>query len=361
MTTLDSVKLFSPYPIAAINSRYRDRLRPIFPKILGARSKQFAIREEFLKPGISRISDAGNGLIIELSAKVLGHQYHELLSQSTFPTALGALSEYLNFDPSAFMRNAQVLLCHPCVNLLVSSVSRHLLNLSTVTNPNFETILYSAGEKISFIELAHSRKRLVESVTFQKIRRTIPAKERLLIYDKTPEMAAKRNTDPFYMNLKNFDEQSAFFKNHLRVEMPLGKFSKIRKSFRLTEKGSPSLLAILNSKANPLFDLLFQIILTTPPPFIESDSPSLSLGKRVQLGGIDLIIEKFLCEMPLLKLFLKQKTTCPYPKFKQYRPRAEALRRSKLSIGYEENLQLIAELKNVFLNRAVPDGNLEVN
>jgi len=346
MNRFDSLKLWIHGSCLKVKPEFVGALNPV---LVNGYSTNRQILEKGFPPGLNLIeivfeSHVPVRFIISVSAKILNERYPELITAENFSSVLSVLSLYLHFDPSEFLEFCEVLSCHVTANVPIkNSISTYLLPLACLAPPDFRMFHYKNVE-VKFEDLAQGELKDLETVSFRKA--AMNGKDRIWMtfYDKAAEMRRKRK-GRFYRKVENFEKMHEFFKGHLRVELQLASFSRIRKAFKL-RPGNIRLLDLLNSKEKPLYEY-FRRIRGNVFSATEHYDPDISFSRLQKLKAMDAIISDFGFDMPLIKNFLKERIKGnPKIVFENYRKRIEELKNGKLHLEFEKSVGHLAEVEN---------------
>lgn len=287
MINLDSVKLKAPPD--SIRHISLDNLTEVESKkrgvVLGKIHK--SDKDSALSEGVkSVVRDTRGNILVELSAKVLGEDYHKLINLDTIEQTVNAIDNlWLGIDTNRFIDSAQVLRCDCSNNLIVSqAIGEYLVRLySYKHNPKYIATPYP-GQGVVFKNQARS------------------FKERMIFYGKLKDILKDKSMVRAYGGIKRL--RSAYSKT-LKVEQNITSHKRIRDKFAIDNIG---LLSVLNSQENPNCDL-FNKITDIENPALEvyarfGDRRLLELEK---LEGVKGIIRLFDFDMELVKEFLKYK------------------------------------------------------
>lgn len=337
MTRFDTLKLKVHSSCAKIKGKHQHKLT--------ARINQSTWKFEPLSylqanfpPGIGMIAEGDGKVVFEVSSKVLGPGYVELIHRDSFKDVMWALSEYLDFGSEAeVVGYAEVCRCHVTENIPIARpVHEYLLPLACVSNPDFKTVAYK-GKEVSFEDIARMKERKLQTVIFKKSYKNGKDNERLMFYDKVAEME-RGKSDRFYANLPNLEEVREYFGKHLRAEMQLSSHEGIRKAFKVAE---PRLRLILDSIERPLYDL-FERVRNGSKPSATEHYPSKSSFNRLEKElGMEKLIADCRFDVNLIKQhFNRHIKGTPSLVMRRYRRKAEEMKRRMLEIseGLEKGL-----------------------
>lgn len=95
-----------------------------------------------------------------------------------------------------------------------------------------------------------------EGISIEKVAKTPKYKRRIIIYDKRKELMKVTNRK-FLNSLKNRNRFFDYFKDKIRFEVNINSMAQMREMLNIENN---SLSNVLNSEANPIFDLLSNII-----------------------------------------------------------------------------------------------------
>lgn len=95
-----------------------------------------------------------------------------------------------------------------------------------------------------------------EGISIEKVAKTPKYKRRIIIYDKHKELMKVTNRK-FLNSLKSRNRIFDYFKNKIRIEVNINSMAQMREMLNIENN---SLSNVLNSEANPIFDLLSNII-----------------------------------------------------------------------------------------------------
>lgn len=95
-----------------------------------------------------------------------------------------------------------------------------------------------------------------EGISIEKVAKTPKYKRRIIIYDKRKELMKVTNRK-FLDSLKNRNRFFDYFKDKIRFEVNINSMAQMREMLNIENN---SLSNVLNSEANPIFDLLSNII-----------------------------------------------------------------------------------------------------
>ncbi|RZK44907.1 MAG: hypothetical protein EOO61_02050 [Hymenobacter sp.] len=224
--------------------------------------------------GVLYISLNGRDCAVQLSSKILGARYPELISSSNILDALNALNAtgLLSFDSDKVYENANLLLCHVTQDLRLEQPINEYTNTLKVlhVNTNYDIESYKSG-----------------NLTFSKKRITKKRREYLKIYDKGLEYGRHSN-GAFHNSLQNDikKEHQAYFDGITRIEVELKSLNKIREYFALPE-GEIKLKTVLASIANPVERMFDSIVGRIIEPMRNSKKESQSSLVQQFAANID--------------------------------------------------------------------------
>ena len=95
-----------------------------------------------------------------------------------------------------------------------------------------------------------------EGISIEKVAKTLKYKRRIIIYDKYKELMKVTNRK-FLNSLKSRNRIFDYFKNKIRIEVNINSMAQMREMLNIENN---SLHNVLSSEANPIFDLLSNII-----------------------------------------------------------------------------------------------------
>lgn len=95
-----------------------------------------------------------------------------------------------------------------------------------------------------------------EGISIEKVAKTPKYKRRIIIYDKNKELTKVTNRK-FLNSLKSRNRIFDYFKNKIRIEVNINSMSQMRDMLNIENN---SLHNVLSSEANPIFDLLNNIL-----------------------------------------------------------------------------------------------------
>ena len=208
------------------------------------------------------------GLRIDITAKVLGKEYPQLLHSGTIRHALNTTlkGRLIGYDLDQIIQHSEVYLLHVTRDLHQQvSVAETLMVLSHVHHRKFNTVPYDSN--IVYTERAKKRAR------------------RLSIYDK--QMELKRQRKFLAINGKEYMLQA--FQDTLRIELELKKKPILRKYFQEVN-GVITLLSVLKSQSNPIADTFSEIVAD-----VKEDA------EEIPLPGTISKIEKLFGQMTIVK------------------------------------------------------------
>ncbi|GAH93292.1 unnamed protein product, partial [marine sediment metagenome] len=287
MPNLDSVKLKAP-PDCIRNISKTNLLKAELSKgdtDLGVRYK--TDRSSALSEGVKSIAlDGGGNILVELSAKVLGDNYHKLINLDTIEQTVNAIDNlWLSLDTNKFIETAEVLRCDCSNDLTVSQpINEYLARLGSYgCNPKYIVTPYP-DQGVVFRNQAKSYK------------------ERQIYYGKYKDVVKDKPIVKAYGGVKQL---RTCFGKKLRVEQNITSHKRIRDKFAIDNIG---LLSILNSQEKPNYDL-FNKITDIENPALEiysryGDRKLLEIKKEWGVRGI---IRLFGFDLDLVKEFLKYK------------------------------------------------------
>ena len=95
-----------------------------------------------------------------------------------------------------------------------------------------------------------------EGISIEKVAKTPKYKRRIIIYDKRKELMKVTNRK-FLNSLKNRNRIFDYFKDKIRFEVNINSMAQMREMLNIENN---SLSNVLNSEANPIYDLLNNIL-----------------------------------------------------------------------------------------------------
>jgi len=341
MNKFDTLKLKIHGACAKIKQKFSSRLKSrINPGTWNFERLNYL--EAPFRPGINQIAEGENKVVVEVSSKVLGPRYPDLIHRGNFREVLEALSEYLDIGTEAdILEYSEVCRCHITENVPVTrAVHEYLLPLACICNPDFKTVPYKDKE-VSFEEVVKMKERRLQTVIYQRNFRNGRDNERLTFYEKEEEMRKNRN-DRFYGSLDNFDQVLDYFKTHLRAEMQLSSFDSIRKAFKIPE---PRLGAVLTSPAKPIYELLERIRNGSKQSATEYYPPRSSLNRLEKDLGMETLIQNCNFDVGLIKQQLKRHIKGnPSGQMRRYAQKAEEMKRAMVDIENGSETGLLGEI-----------------
>ena len=262
---------------------------------------------------------------IDLSAKILGKDYYNLVNINTIDRVISNINKSGLIKLSADLPDkAEVLRCDVTNNLGVQNeVSKYVNSLQ----------IYSYNDKYKMQSYRD------QSIVFT--RNVKSYKERQIWYDKFPEL----QRDKELTKVIRLDD----FKNCLRVESNLTSFESIRKSFDVKDR---FLVDILNSKSNPNLGIYERIknekemgLIKSNIEYVFCKAEEMSFPKLEKEFGMQGIIKSFDYDYDLIKGLIKK-----YCKARRTRMRYYGKYRDKISdmkTEKERRIKYLEELEQL--------------
>lgn len=250
---LDSIKLAIPGECCSINLEEWDKHTIQKAKVIGifdspgSISTKYSLSSE-IPQGIKSLIFASNTLQVELSAKVLGSDYLQGISETTIERVFENIEKV------------------PSIKLSKDSfLSASVLRVDCTKTIEIEK--KSIPGVLQSLKLAHSNGKFLlsdvkgESIIFKHMGRSI--RERVIFYDKKIELSRASNKGIRGLLTLPGD------KDLLRVESNISTYKDIRERFKVRSERFQgiSLMGVLQSKENPIL-YLYDKIMTLP----ENDS-----------------------------------------------------------------------------------------
>lgn len=194
---------------------------------------------------VNRSSDE---LVLEFTGKILQEEYQHLISTQNIQNCLENISNLgiCTLDIESIMHRAEVCSCDVTKDIIFSvpmeKIKRHL----KMCINNYDRWVME--------------KYLNNGLAIRNSAKNQKYKKRLIVYDKSKELARNENMD-FLNSLSNKDDVLDYFKEKVRFEVNLTSKSQIRKRLGINDN---NLLSVLQSDANPILDI-FDLAITEKP------------------------------------------------------------------------------------------------
>lgn len=279
------------------------------------------VRELFLPIGVKSIMlDELNGnVIIELSAKILGEKYPELINKNNSEEVLDNLScEAVEFNTKVLLESAWCGRVDIVDDLKVQGQAA-----------DYFDALYICGSSNKYAVSLFPK----ESILFQNKSKSV--NESIIFYDKHVQV----QRDP---NSHLIDPE--VFKSVLRVEQRISRFAKIRDTFRLPKHNPPMLTDILESSYLHNLEMLQKLKLVTPES-MQLYPEGMRFDQIVKMKGMEQILTELNFDMNKTKMYIERHVR---GNINSYLTKYRALRTSMLSesTGIEPK-HLISEIEEL--------------
>lgn len=179
-------------------------------------------------------------LVIEFTGKVLGTDYHKLISKDTIKECFTAINDMgictLNIDE--ILNDAEVVKC----DITTDIVCENTAGLTAYINGNIVS-----HRKYNCRILGNGNLIIEKNVT------TNDYKKRITIYDKQKEMNKMDNR----RFAERYDCDMNDFTGRVRLEMNLNSKAQIRKALGIADT---NLMSVLNASAEPIYDFMNEVL-----------------------------------------------------------------------------------------------------
>lgn len=244
---------------------------------------QMIIKPEYKTFGLKNIQINSNDITIELSAKILGKYYFELINKNNIEQVIDNINnQAIEFDKSKIINGSKILRCDITSNLRVKKdIDFYIGNLSC----------YIANEK--YIVSCYKRKS-GSSVVFDRDVKSY--KQRMTFYDKGKEILRDKEL------VRCLGTKISDFSNILRCEQNITSFERIRKTLGISTN---NLSDILMSNKNPNLDVFNDII--KDPIYLFNYPDDMAFNEIVKREGIKQIIRVFRFDKKKIRNFIRER------------------------------------------------------
>ena len=182
-----------------------------------------------------------NELVLEFSGKILKEKYVQLINKLTIEDCLQNINKigFCTLDINSILKYSQVVKCDISldiigdINLINSNIRQNLSNYSKWITKNYPN-----------------------GMALENVVSTARYKKRLVIYNKEKELNQADNVN-FINSLENGEFIKNYFKGKVRFELNINTKEQIRQMLNIP---SNDLLAVLNSKANPILSVIDEAV-----------------------------------------------------------------------------------------------------
>ena len=233
MSCLDKLKI-----ITSVNN-IKDIDKKIFQtNSIGGILQSYKYRQT--KPSLLeiRVDLIHNELAIEFTSKILKDNFIYLINKDNIYECLNNINQLgictLNIDN--IINNSEIVKCDPAkdINFQDIKAMKNYINSNLVNNSKWKDEPYQNGFAV------------------RKVASTPRCRERIVVYDKEKELHDAKNKS-FLDSLSDKEKCLSFYKGKIRIERNINTEKQIRDSFNISDN---QLMSVLNSDANPIFDLL---------------------------------------------------------------------------------------------------------
>ena len=182
-----------------------------------------------------------NELVLEFSGKILKEKYVQLINKMTIGECLQNINKlgFCILDTNSILKDSQVVKCDISldivadINLINSTIRQNLSNYSKWITKNY-----------------------TNGMSLENVVSTARYKKRLVIYNKEKELNQADNVN-LINSLENGEYIKNYFKGKVRFELNINTKEQIRQMLNIP---SNDLLAVLNSKANPILSVIDEAV-----------------------------------------------------------------------------------------------------
>lgn len=176
-------------------------------------------------------------LVLEFSGKILKEKYPQLINKETINECFQNINKlgFCTLDINSILKDCQVVKCdisldiNTDINLINSTIRQNLSNYTKWVTKNYPN-----------------------GLTLENVVSTPRYKKRLVIYNKEKELNQADNIN-FINSLENEEYIKDYFKGKVRFELNINTKEQIRQMLNIP---SNDLLAVLDSKANPILSVI---------------------------------------------------------------------------------------------------------
>lgn len=224
MNRIDSIKFEIHTKLITFDSLKYSERSDLDPET-GEFKKWYILKPKYKQLGLNEITINDKKVTISISSKLIPELYFEMININTVERYLSKILnlKIIEFDINSVIENSQVRTIDTTNNLIVENVKEYISDFS----------IYKINDKYKVEKIKN------ETLTF--VTKKKRNKERIVLYDKYPELRKKDNEE--FRKSINIEP----FKNILRVETRLVNFKTIRECFNITEN---KIIHILNSNEN---------------------------------------------------------------------------------------------------------------
>lgn len=188
------------------------------------------------------INEKDGELVIEFTSKILKDNCISLININTIKECLSNINKMniCKLSINEIINNSTVVKCDPCRDIYFDKldvIKNHIKNHIS----NYNKWIY---------------KILKNSIELQNAVGTTKYKKRIIIYHKGSEILNSKNYE-FLNSLKNKEFIKNYYNNRIRIELNINTMAQIRKFLKSKDN---NLLNVLKSKANPIKDILEEVI-----------------------------------------------------------------------------------------------------
>ena len=182
-----------------------------------------------------------NELVLEFSGKILKEKYVQLINKMTIGECLQNINKlgFCILDTNSILKDSQVVKCDISldivadINIINSTIRQNLSNYSKWITKNY-----------------------TNGMALENVVSTARYKKRLVIYNKEKELNQADNVN-LINSLENGEYIKNYFKGKVRFELNINTKEQIRQMLNIP---SNDLLAVLNSKANPILSVIDEAV-----------------------------------------------------------------------------------------------------
>jgi hypothetical protein len=328
MVTLDTLKV--GLPLDALKAKPVELFRLETGITAGGEvvKNRKVLERKALPVGVVGVSldEKGGKVVVEVSAKTLGRQYHEGINRDTVGQAL----EAVNKNKSGMVVDFRSLDAVEVFRADASTMFRGDYSVSEYMASVLEQV--PAGRWNSKPYHEHGK---VDGIVLRK-RVKADSAESIEVYDKGRELLLPHNRD--FMDMVGGKYVQELF-GMVRVETRSQRMELTREQFGL-EKGVPKLCAVLASGCNPILETFTRAVKEGPDLFTRWHGERPGMAKVVKIEGWRGILEDCNGDMEKVKAFIAMQTK--RQNIRYFLRQAESIKR--LLPGFAERKERAAEV-----------------